>query len=60
MAKATSMKDAVAPMMLPGIVLNTGKDDYRPVKTGYMFEFNGKGWTIGTELYHDVLPNRTN
>ena len=60
MAVATSMKDVSLPMMLPGIKLNTSRDDYRPVKDGYMFEFNGKGWTIGTELYHDILPTRTN
>lgn len=60
MAVATNMKDVTLPMMLPGIKLNTSRDDYRPVKDGYMFEFNGKGWTIGTELYHDILPTRTN
>jgi ABC-type branched-subunit amino acid transport system substrate-binding protein len=60
MAVATSMKDTTLPMMLPGIKLNTSPDDYRPVKDGYMLEFNGKGWTVGTELYHDILPTRTN
>jgi ABC-type branched-subunit amino acid transport system substrate-binding protein len=60
MKVATTMKDVSLPMMLPGINLSTTPDDYRPVKSGYMFEFNGKGWTIGTELYHDILPTRTN
>jgi ABC-type branched-subunit amino acid transport system substrate-binding protein len=60
MAVATSMKDTTLPMMLPGIKLNTSPDDYRPVKDGYMLEFNGKGWTVGTELYHDIIPTRTN
>lgn len=60
MAVASNMQNVNLPMMLPGITLNTSRDDYRPVKDGYMFEFNGKGWTIGTELHHDNLPNRTN
>jgi len=60
MKVATSMKDVTLPMMLPGIKINTGPDDYRPVKDGYMLEFDGKGWTIGKELYHDILPGRTN
>jgi hypothetical protein len=42
MAVATSMKDVTLPMMLPGIKLSTSHDDYRPVKDGYMFEFNGR------------------
>jgi ABC-type branched-subunit amino acid transport system substrate-binding protein len=60
MAVATSMKDVSLPMMLPGIKLSTSRTDYRPVKDGYMFEFNGKGWNIGNELYHDILPSSTN
>lgn len=50
MAQATRMKNVSLPLFLPGIVLNTSPDDYRPFKDGYMIEFNGEEWKVVSEL----------
>jgi len=51
MRQATSIKNLKLPLMLPGMVLNTSKDDYFLVKQGQLARFTGTRW----EGFGDVL-----
>lgn len=41
MHQATSLEGLVAPMLLPGMTVETGPDDYRPLEQAEMVRFNG-------------------
>ncbi|WP_315837841.1 ABC transporter substrate-binding protein [Bradyrhizobium prioriisuperbiae] len=49
MAQATSLKNIELPMLMPGITLNTSKDDFRAIKDGYMVRFDGSRWSVISE-----------
>jgi ABC-type branched-subunit amino acid transport system substrate-binding protein len=51
MKQATSIKDAVLDVTLPGIKYNTGPNDYFLVQQLQLARFDGKRWT----LFGDVL-----
>ena len=51
MRQATSLKDYVGPMGLPGAKANTSPDDYRVSKQLQLARFNGVSW----EWFGDVL-----
>jgi ABC-type branched-subunit amino acid transport system substrate-binding protein len=51
MRQATSIKSLKLPLMLPGMVLNTSKDDYFLVKQGQLAKFTGSQW----QGFGDVL-----
>jgi ABC-type branched-subunit amino acid transport system substrate-binding protein len=51
MRQATSIKNLKLPLMLPGMVLNTTKDDYFLVKQGQLAKFTGTQW----QGFGDVL-----
>jgi hypothetical protein len=38
-------------MMLPGVMINTGPDDYFPIEQMQLMRFNGANW----ELFGDVI-----
>ena len=38
-------------MMLPGIKINTGGDDFFPIEQMQLMRFNGEGW----ELFGDII-----
>jgi branched-chain amino acid transport system substrate-binding protein len=44
MKQAASLKDVELPLLLPGIRLNTGPDDYYPVEQMQLMRWTGKGW----------------
>ena len=44
--QATNMKKVVLPMLLPGIEVDTGPDDYLPYQAMWMQRFNGKSWVL--------------
>ena len=44
MRQATSLKDLELPMLLPGIKINTGPQDYHPVKRVQLARFDGTRW----------------
>ncbi|MGE0715282.1 MAG: ABC transporter substrate-binding protein [Alphaproteobacteria bacterium] len=44
MKQAASLKNVTLPMLLPGIVLNTGPDDFYPIEQMQLMRFNGKIW----------------
>jgi len=50
MKQAASLKGVQAPLLLPGISLNTTADDYSPLKAGYMMQFDGTKFTIIGDL----------
>jgi branched-chain amino acid transport system substrate-binding protein len=51
MKQSANLKDVELPMLLPGIKVNTGPDDYFPLKQMQMQRFNGTTW----ELFGPVL-----
>jgi branched-chain amino acid transport system substrate-binding protein len=44
MRQATSLKEVRLPMLLPGITVSTGPDDYLPFQQLQLRRFNGKNW----------------
>ena len=46
MKQAASIKDLELPMLLPGIKVNTGPDDFYPIKQLQMGRFDGQRWEL--------------
>jgi branched-chain amino acid transport system substrate-binding protein len=46
MKQAASIKDLRAPMLLPGIVINTSPTDFFPIEQMQLEKFDGKGWVL--------------
>ncbi|MCC8963279.1 ABC transporter substrate-binding protein [Bradyrhizobium sp. Pear76] len=44
MRQAASLKDYQSPIALPGIVINTGPKDFRPIKQMRLVQFDGTAW----------------
>ena len=53
MKQATSLKDVVLDLALPGIKINTSPTDYRVNKQLQMEKFNGERW----ELFGPILED---
>jgi len=51
MRQAASLKNFHSDLMLPGIMVNTGPDDYFPIEQMQLMKFNGEAW----ELFGDVI-----
>jgi ABC-type branched-subunit amino acid transport system substrate-binding protein len=49
--QATGLKDLELPLLLPGIKLNTGPDQYYPITQQQLIKFDGKSWV----RFGDVL-----
>lgn len=54
MRQAASLKDVKLPLLLPGMTVATGPDDYLPFQQLQLRRFNGKSW-VG---FGDVLDDR--
>ena len=50
MRQASNLRDFEVPLLLPGIKINTGPTDYRPVKQMQLQRFNGTRWVLFGEL----------
>jgi branched-chain amino acid transport system substrate-binding protein len=50
LAQATNLKDLQVPMLLPGIKINTGKDDYLPIQQMSLMRFDGEKWVLFGDL----------
>ena len=50
MAQAANLKNVPLSLLLPGITLNTTPQDFRPIKDGYMLQFDGNDWIVASEL----------
>jgi ABC-type branched-subunit amino acid transport system substrate-binding protein len=51
MKQAAHLKNFHSDLMLPGIMVNTGPDDYFPIEQMQLMRFNGEAW----ELFGDVI-----
>jgi branched-chain amino acid transport system substrate-binding protein len=51
MKQAASIKDLSLPMLLSGIKLNTGPDDFYPIEQEQLAKFDGERWALFGELY---------
>ncbi len=54
MRQAASLKEVRLPMLLPGITVSTGPDDYLPFQQLQLRRFNGKNW-VG---FGDIIDDR--
>lgn len=50
MKQATNLKGVKAPLLLPGIELNTTPDDYTPLRDGYLMQFDGEKFVVISDL----------
>jgi len=46
MKVAASIKDLQLPMLLPGVKINTGPEDFYPIEAVQLAKFNGKTWAL--------------
>lgn len=46
MKVAASIKDLQLPMLLPGVKINTGPEDFYPIEAVQLARFNGKTWAL--------------
>lgn len=53
MRQATSLRDVQLPLLLPGITVTTGADDYLPFQQMMLRRFDGKSWIPFGELVDD-------
>lgn len=51
--QATSLKGATIPLLLPGVTVSTGPDDYLPFQQLMLRRFDGKSWIRIGELIDD-------
>jgi hypothetical protein len=56
MKVATSLKDVVLDLSLPGILVNTSPTDYRVNKQLQMMRFNGERWELFGPILEDAGP----
>jgi branched-chain amino acid transport system substrate-binding protein len=52
MKQAARLHEFKLPMLLPGITISTGPDDYAPIKQMQLQRFDGNGW----KLFGEVIP----
>ena len=50
MKQAASMLDLKLPMLLPGITLSTGPENYAPMKQMQLEKFDGSSWKLFGEV----------
>lgn len=51
MRQAANIKNLELPMLLPGIKINTGPNDYAPIKQEQLAKFDGERWVLFGEIY---------
>jgi hypothetical protein len=56
MKQATSLKNVVGSLSLPGMVINTSPTDYRINKQMQMMKFNGERWELFGPIIEDAGP----
>jgi len=50
MQQAASIGGLKLPMLLPGITVSTGPDDYAPIKQMQLEKFDGTSWNLFGEV----------
>ena len=56
MKQAASIHELMLPMLLPGITVSTGADDYAPIKQMQLEKFDGTTWKV----FGEPLSGATN
>ncbi len=57
MRQAASLRDYRTSVALPGITLNTGPTDFRPIKQMRLVQFDGAVWQpIGHDVIERAFP----
>jgi len=51
MKQAASLHNLALPMLLPGITISTGPDDFAPIKQMQLQKFDGTTW----KLFGDIV-----
>jgi branched-chain amino acid transport system substrate-binding protein len=46
MKQAASLHDFTVPLLLPGVKINTGPNDFAPIKQVQMARFDGERWKL--------------
>ena len=55
MKQAANLKGFAAPLLLPGITINTSPTDFAPIQAVQLARFDGKTWV----LFGDVIDGST-
>ncbi len=50
MKQAANLKDLTLPMLLPGVKINTGPNDFFPIEQERLARFDGQRWVLFGEL----------
>ena len=56
MKQAASLKGLKVPMLLPGVTIDTGPDDYFPIECSQLGKFDGKKWKLFGEA---ICPGKS-
>jgi branched-chain amino acid transport system substrate-binding protein len=56
MKQAANLKDLTLPMLLPGIKINTGPNDFFPIEQEQLARFDGERWVLFGELIDASAP----
>jgi hypothetical protein len=57
MRQAASLKNYQSPVALPGIVINTGPADFRPIKQMRLVQFDGYSWQPIGDVIESAFSN---
>ena len=57
MRQAASIKNLELPLLLPGIKVNTGPNDFAPIEQEQLAKFNGEKWDLFGELFEAFRKN---
>ena len=57
MRQAASLKSFQSPVALPGIVINTGPTDFRPIKQMRLVQFDGNSWQPIGDVIESAFTN---
>jgi hypothetical protein len=50
MKQAASLKDFTTDMLIPGIKMNTGPNDFYPIEQMQLMRFDGEAWRLFGEI----------
>jgi branched-chain amino acid transport system substrate-binding protein len=57
MKQAANLKNVELPLLLPGIKVNTGPNDYAPIEQEQLARFNGEKWDLFGDLFEAYRKN---
>ena len=57
MKQAANLKNVELPLLLPGIKVNTGPNDYAPIEQEQLATFNGEKWELFGDLFEAFRKN---